>query len=195
MCADANHSADAESPVGNGWWRPHDGLKHYQGDVQAITDFGFDGVNIDACGIFRNMTLWAELLNATKRQVMIEDCHFGRDGPGDWGDGGALNQGPNKVPADRWCPFNFFRISADIRNSWARVFGNVQPVTRYQPWPLPNQTMQEVDVWTGPGCFAYPDQMEIGNLGNFVEERSHFGLCVPRLHSPLFPCEHLFAAC
>ena len=42
VCADANHSADAESPVGNGWWRPHDGLKHYQGDVQAITDFGFE---------------------------------------------------------------------------------------------------------------------------------------------------------
>jgi hypothetical protein len=29
--------------------------------------------------------------------------------PGSWGDGGALNRGPNKVPKEKWCPYNFFR--------------------------------------------------------------------------------------
>jgi hypothetical protein len=29
--------------------------------------------------------------------------------PGSWGDGGALNHGPNKVPKEKWCPYNFFR--------------------------------------------------------------------------------------
>ena len=63
---------------------------------------------------------------------------------------------------------------------WVIVVGNVQAVARYQPWPSPNQTMADVDVVTGPGCFAYPDQMEVGSLGSFVEERSHFGLWVCR---------------
>ena len=27
----------------------------------------------------------------------------GGDGPGDWGDGGSLNRGPNQVPAEKWC--------------------------------------------------------------------------------------------
>jgi hypothetical protein len=39
----------------------------------------------------------------------VEDCHWGGDGPGSWGDGGSLNQGGNKVPASKWCPFNVRR--------------------------------------------------------------------------------------
>ena len=36
--------------------------------------------------------------------------------------------------------------------------GNLQSVVRHQPWD--NTTA----VRTGPGCFAYPDMLEVGNL-------------------------------
>ena len=84
----------------------------------------------------------------------------GGDGPGDWGDGSptglvpgvsSLNQGKNKVPAEKWCPFNFFRTSGDISGSWGSMFRNLQTVDKHQPW---NGTADEVK--TGPGCWAYP---------------------------------------
>ena len=78
-----------------------DGVRHYQGDVQATVDFGFDGIKLDGCGEFRNLTYFAELMNATGRQILVEDCHWGGDGPGDWGDGGQLNRGPNQVPPEK----------------------------------------------------------------------------------------------
>lgn len=34
------------------------------------------------CGEFRNLTLFAELYNATGKEIMIENCHWGGDGPG-----------------------------------------------------------------------------------------------------------------
>jgi hypothetical protein len=40
-----------------------------------------DGVKLDGCGAFRNLSVWAELLNKTGRPVLIEDCHWGGDGP------------------------------------------------------------------------------------------------------------------
>jgi hypothetical protein len=34
-----------------------------------------DGVKIDSCGAQKNMTLYAELFNATGRPIIIENCH------------------------------------------------------------------------------------------------------------------------
>ena len=115
-----------------------DGLHHYEGEVQATIDFGFDvstvscrrcchrcrwppiyidgarvctmctamsqGIKLDGCGEFLNLTVFAELMNKTGKPILVENCHWGHDGPGDWGDGAALNQGPNKVSPDKWCP-------------------------------------------------------------------------------------------
>ena len=115
-----------------------DGLHHYEGEVQATIDFGFDvstvscrrcchrcrwppiyidgarvctmctamsqGIKLDGCGEFLNLTVFAELMNKTGKPILVENCHWGHDGPGDWGDGAALNQGPNKVSTDKWCP-------------------------------------------------------------------------------------------
>ena len=64
------------APGGNG----HDGVHHYQGDIQATVDFGFDGIKLDGCGEFRNLTYFAELMNRTGRQILVEDCHWGGDG-------------------------------------------------------------------------------------------------------------------
>jgi hypothetical protein len=44
------------------------------GSVKALAAFGFDGVKFDSCSQFHNLTHWAELLNATGRKVLIENC-------------------------------------------------------------------------------------------------------------------------
>ena len=54
-----------------------DGINHYKGDVQAIVDYGFDGIKLDNCGVYHNMSLFAELINNTGRRVLIEECHWG----------------------------------------------------------------------------------------------------------------------
>ena len=145
-----HQSVDSWGPpatVGGAGSHNHDGIHHYQGDVQATVDFGFDGIKLDGCGEFKNLSYFAELMNASGRPILVEDCHWGGDGPGDWGDGGRLNQGPNKVPPDKWCPFNFFRTSGDIQNNWGSVIGNLQTVIKHQPWDNASA------VRTGPGCW------------------------------------------
>lgn len=77
------------------------------------------------------------------KEIMIENCHWGGDGPWSQGD---LN--PEKDP--HWCPFNFFRTSGDIGPSWGSVMGNLQTVVKWQPW---NGSVGPVK--TGPGCYAY----------------------------------------
>jgi alpha-galactosidase len=56
--------------------------KHYAGDVQATVDFGFESMKLDGCGYFTNLTTWANLYNATGVPMLIENCHWGGDGPG-----------------------------------------------------------------------------------------------------------------
>jgi hypothetical protein len=213
-CACSEHSDVWGTPVSPG---QRDGIHHYEGDVQATIDFGFDGIKLDGCGEFRNMTVFAELMNMSGRPILVEECHGGHpDGPGDWGDGSPsgwvpgvpnLNQGHNQVPAEKWCPMNFFRTSSDIRANWGSIFHNLQSVDKYQPW---NGTKEE--VLTGPGCFACeciatnvlsappqlrcnscplrwllpadPDMMEVGKLASFEEDRAHFGAWVV-VSSPL----------
>ena len=50
-------------------------LINYEGDVALTFALGFDGVKIDSCGAQKNMTLYAELFNATGKPIMIENCH------------------------------------------------------------------------------------------------------------------------
>jgi len=125
---------------------------HYQGDVNAIVGYGFDEVKLDGCGEFLNLTLWAQLLNASGRPVLIENCHWGGD-----------------VPTQDWCPFNFFRTSGDISASWSSWFNNLQTTIKFLDYNNP---------LSRPGCWAYPDMLEVGNWNNFNEERAHFGAWV-----------------
>ena len=71
------------------------------------------GVKIDSCGSQKNMTLYAELFNATGKPIVTENCHQGQNFT-DGGDPGQMGPG--------WCPYNFFRTSGDIINiSAARI--------------------------------------------------------------------------
>lgn len=47
---------------------------HMHGDVNAVTEYGFNGIKLDGCGEFLDLTWWADLLNATGRPILIEKC-------------------------------------------------------------------------------------------------------------------------
>jgi alpha-galactosidase len=164
--------------------------KHMEMSAKAVAEYGFDGVKLDGCGEFLNLTWWAELLNATGRPIIIENCHWGGTTPGTHpaGEDEALPNdlleskglsvqlgGPAQIdgqcsgttmPSD--CPYNFFRTSGDITNNWGSMWRNLQTTLPY----LGNPPLAR------PGTWAYPDMLEVGRLASFEEDRSHFGAWV-----------------
>jgi len=137
------------------------------GDVDAIFALGYDGVKIDGCGPSHHLLEWSMLLNQTGRPIMIENCGNNDTFPY-WND-------PKKFDF-LVCPMNFWRISNDIQANWNSIISNLQNTIRYQDLDHPVSQ---------PGCYAYPDMLEVGN-GNLPLEdsRSHFGAwCV--VSSPL----------
>ena len=45
------------------------------GTVAATVEYGFDGLKLDSCSQFNNMTLWAGEIKATGKKVLLENCH------------------------------------------------------------------------------------------------------------------------
>jgi len=108
--------------------------KCYDNDVKALYNFGFDSLKLDGCGAQRDLTVWADYMSATGKPIMIENCHWG-----------------TTVPNDTWCPFNFYRTSKDVRASYGSVMFNLGTVTQWAQQGL-----------SKPGCWAYPDMLEVG---------------------------------
>jgi len=109
----------------------------YTGDVAATVTYGFASLKVDACGVQKNVSDYAERLNRTGVAVLLENCHEGTphvDGSG------------NVV-----CPMNLFRTSADIRPTFGAIITNLLTVDKYNSGGL-----------TGPSCWAYPDMLEVG---------------------------------
>lgn len=136
--------------------------KCYRGDIVALTEFGFDGVKLDGCSGQWDLDMYARMIKATGRPVVIENCHWGRT-----------------LPNATWCPFHFYRTSTDIRPWYASVVANLQTV-----WPLASSGL------SAPGCWAYPDMLELGCPNgslpglSLAESRAHFGAwCI--VSSPL----------
>lgn len=50
------------------------GRTYFEQDVSFMAEVEFDAVKIDQCGSAMNMSLWAALINATGRPMMIENC-------------------------------------------------------------------------------------------------------------------------
>eukprot|EP00664_Eupelagonemidae_sp_cell27_P000185 gene186-5185_t len=145
--------------------------KIYRGNVRAFRKYGFDGVKIDSCSTFNNMTRWAGLLEASGGPVLTEDCH----------DSDAQSPCPEAFacPASATCPYNMWRVSGDIGASWNSITDNLR---------LTLQWSGDSEFGDGPmsvpGRWAYPDMLQVGNLATQEEDRSHFGLwCV--VSSPL----------
>lgn len=79
---------------------------------------------------------------------------------------------------------HFFRVSNDIKANWGSILANAHATIPYADATYP---------LSSPGCWAYPDMLEVGVTGQngqseggltLAEQRSHFGLwCV--VSSPL----------
>ena len=98
------------------------------------------------------MSLYYELFNQSGRPLAIENCHQGRNIT----DGGNPEQmGPG------WCPYNWFRTSGDTVNLWDRVMSNLMTVVPFlQP---PKAAPKGTAPLSRPGCWAYPDMLEVGH--------------------------------
>lgn len=138
--------------------------KYYEGDVRAYRKFGFDAWKLDGCGVQTDMQLWDDLLRADGgKPSMVENCHWGSRVP--------------FQPNHTWCPWNFYRTSGDVRAKYSSVVGNLNTVTKFSQQNL-----------STPGCWAYPDMLEVGcqhgpgGSGDpgltMAETRSHFGAWV-----------------
>eukprot|EP00040_Diaphanoeca_grandis_P023817 m.130100 g.130100 ORF g.130100 m.130100 type:complete len:411 (+) comp29458_c0_seq1:69-1301(+) len=122
----------------------------YHGDVEQLVDNNFKGVKLDSCGLHSNVTYYSELINKTGAFVMIELCHQGSDTPTN----------------TTFCPYNLYRTSGDIRSNFKSVIHNLQTVIPY---------LEAQPPLSFPGCWAYPDMLEVGRLASFEEDRTHFG--------------------
>jgi hypothetical protein len=146
------------------------------GTVAATVEYGFDGLKLDSCSMFNNMTLWSKLINASGGRVLIENCHQGGIVPG------QRIPGQDCDGARGDCPYHVFRTSDDVFNHWVHVVNNINSVTPYL-----SQADASVVPRSRPGQWAYPDMLEVGNLGcptgascnqttAPLEDRSQFGM-------------------
>ena len=101
-----------------------------RGSVKMLADQGWDGVKFDSCSMFHNLTKWAELINATGRPVLIENCHQGAYTPGmqQW-QGCVPPCIPLPLPQDSGHPCLF--CGRQVREECKRQLG-VQPL----PWDV-----------------------------------------------------------
>ena len=53
-----------------------------RGSVEALHRYRFDGLKLDSCSMFNNLTWWNALINATGRPILVENCHQGGLAPG-----------------------------------------------------------------------------------------------------------------
>jgi len=160
-----------------------------EGSVSAITRYGFDSVKLDSgFPVARNVSLWAELLNASGRPVMIENCHQGAEGPGmsDPDAGRCTGLGS---PSD--CPYNFWRTTGDPEPDWRTIMRELNSLRRvvnrnYDGGKHAGAPEYNADPpLTRPGGWAYPGTMVVGD-GRLTESenRVHFGAwCI--ISSPL----------
>jgi len=134
-------------------------------DVATVLELGFDGIKIDGCGPANNMTEWGELLNASSRPLLIEDCldkHF-------WGH--VPPEEPPTPTADllKECPGNFYRTTTDIIAHFYSIMGNLITSDTFV-----KQHEKDYGPVSRPGCWAYPDMLQVGNGISIDESLTHF---------------------
>ena len=120
----------------------------------AVGSFNFDGLKLDSCSQFNNLTWWASLLNATGRHILIENCHQGGLDPPGLGNPGQRGGTEGSclgttTPSD--CPYNLHRTSGDINANFDSVMGNINTVVKF----LGGATQTPL---SRPGAWAYPGE-------------------------------------
>uniref|UniRef100_A0A7S3LMS6 Alpha-galactosidase n=1 Tax=Aplanochytrium stocchinoi TaxID=215587 RepID=A0A7S3LMS6_9STRA len=133
---------------------------YYDGDAKATAYYDFDSIKLDGCGAQKDIPLWHDLLSKyNPKGILIENCHWGVVYPA--------------IPTKTWCPWNYYRSSTDISPNYGSVIRNLQTTI-----PLARNGLSR------PGCWAYPDMLEVGIRLSYEESRSHFGAwCI--VSSPL----------
>jgi alpha-galactosidase len=150
-----------------------------RGDVAALLAANFTGIKLDnpncgaGGGTDGDMALYyAELKRQqdarkqSEQEVVIENCHYDTSYPR-WLDqpGGELA-----------CPMHLFRVSNDIKSNWPAIMANAAATAPFA---------DGVHPISRPGCWAYPDMLEVGVVGqngksegglSLEEERTHLGL-------------------
>ena len=110
---------------------------NYQGDIERLAEYGFDGVKFDGCGRMCNMTMYADLMNKTGKSFAIENCH--------WGD--CTKDDASSCPTKDWCPFNWYRTSGDSNNNLGTWYSNLQTTLRFNSdWEEP---LSQPGCWVG----------------------------------------------
>ena len=116
------------------------GPTHFEQDVAFLAEMDFDTVKIDQCSSSMNMSLWAALINATGKAMMLENCH---NRPSWW------SPGPTSATV---CDSNMWRSGGDIGASFEGALNEAHATIRdnnvsaSNPWgPLP---------LSRPGCWV-----------------------------------------
>lgn len=128
---------------------------YIRGSVDAIAQYGFDSVKLDSgWDLTKNLSRWAELLNASGRPVLVENCHQGAEGPGvdDPNVGRCTGLG-----AVSDCPFNFWRTTGDPEPSWGTIMRelNTLRATVNRLYPSGKQSFLELRACSAS---AVPEQ-------------------------------------
>ena len=93
---DPQHMVDKAKTLGlsPGWYMNNCGCNEHQfegemvatimkGSVRALTDMGWEGLKLDSCSQFNNLSWWSRLVNeSSKVPVLMENCHQGGFDPG-----------------------------------------------------------------------------------------------------------------
>lgn len=95
-----------------------------------MVKLGFDGVKFDAGGGNDDMNRWARELNASGREIMIENCNNGGDVPYPLKDAHG-NKLPTPPAAGDDCPFNMFRTGIDNAPSPLSMVSNLMDTARH----------------------------------------------------------------
>lgn len=175
----------------------------FAAEANFVIDNGFDSVKLDGCGAQENIELWYNIVSSQARMtarsrntrltqflpptrtaqynwtrssgkragkgILIENCH---NGPHSGSPASVSPFGPH-VPTADWCPFHYYRSSTDIAPVFGSILSNLETIP-----PLAAANLST------PGCWAYPDMLEVGVLNtqslgvpplNYNEARSHFG--------------------
>jgi hypothetical protein len=108
------------------------------------------------------VSYYSELFNRSGKAIRIEDCHTSPTHPDIASDGSVI------------CPMNMYRAGGDIKASFGSIIGEIYSTIEWNDRKKP---------LSFPGCWAYPDMMQVGNFHGeeplrSAEERTHFSLWV-----------------
>ena len=91
---------------------------------------------MDRAGPEKNATLFADMLNATGRKVLIENNNAK-----------SFRDQHGTVQ----CPMHLFRTGPDARPTYGNILTNMLTMQKFNGKGL-----------TGPGCWAHPDMLSVG---------------------------------